>query len=117
MIMLHRHAARITAKLVEKKLGKKGSVTINKKRLIKKPDLSSLSKDGIEDIVKNEYVVTLGDLVRRRLPYGWSKDLGIGRLEDISQIAAKTLAWSEQRRQLEVKGYLEENSKYFLTFK
>lgn len=116
MIMLHRHAARMTAKLVEKKLGKNSSSAKKVKNdVIKKLNVESLSKEDIESLAKTEHVITLTDLVRRRLPYGWNSELGIDGLEGISKIAAKALGWTEERRQREYKEYLEEVHTHFFS--
>ena len=117
MIMLHRHAARRTAKLVEKKLGKKSVAKKNRNKVIHKPDLTSLNEEMIESLAKKEHVVTLADLMRRRLPHGWSSDLGISKLDEISAIAARALHWSEDRRKQECEAYVEEVSTHFLTIK
>ncbi|MEC9483053.1 MAG: FAD-dependent oxidoreductase [Halomonas sp.] len=117
MIMLHRHAARRTVKLIEKKLGRKRleNYIRHESRVIHKPDLASLDEGVIENISKNEHVVTLADLIRRRLPHGWSRDLGVNSLEEISSIAAKALHWSEERRKQECAAYREEIATNFLT--
>lgn len=119
MIMLHRHAARKAAKLVEKKLGKNRAAEDRraKSKVILKPSLLNLSNKEIEEIIETEYVVTLTDLMRRRLPYGLGRSLGVEKLEEISQVTAKALSWTEERRQLEIKKYHEENSTCFLAFK
>ncbi|MFC7091635.1 FAD-dependent oxidoreductase [Halomonas salifodinae] len=119
MIMLHRHAARMTVKFVEKKLGKVRERKDEKikKATIKKPDFASFDDEKIGSLAREEHVVTLTDLLRRRLPYGWGSDLGVNRLEEISKIAAKAIGWTEARRKHECEEYLKEVSSHFLTIR
>lgn len=95
-IMLHRHAARLVAKAVEARLGKRGRAP---KGLLagKAIDLADLDR-----IIAGEHVVRLADLIRRRLRDGLDPDLGRGRAEELSRIAATRLGWSEARRQEEL---------------
>ena len=102
-IMLHRHAGRLLAKAVEKRLGKRKPAP---KGLLKG---TQIHLDDIERIIATEHVVRLVDLIRRRLPDGLNPDLGRDRAEALSHQAAKVLAWSEQRR-LDELAYFEANT-------
>ena len=102
-IMLHRHAARLLAKAVEKKLGKRNQAPIG---LI---NGTRINLDEIESIIQNEYVVRLVDLMRRRLRDGLNPDLGFNRAEELSFSAAQILGWSEEQRQQEL-AFFKENT-------
>ena len=101
--MLHRHAARLLAKAVEKKLGKRNQAPIG---LI---NGTRINLDEIESIIQNEHVVRLVDLMRRRLRDGLNPDLGFNRAEELSFSAAQILGWSEEQRQQEL-AFFKENT-------
>ncbi len=103
-IMLHRHAGRLAARAVEKRLGKRGAG----------PSGSiPLGPPDVTDILRDEHVVRLGDLVRRRLPNGLDPDLGRDGIEDLSHTAAAALGWSETRRAAEVAEFLADTAKIY----
>lgn len=99
-IMMHRHAARLAARSIERFLGKRGAPP---KGMHGGAD--SLNSGNIEQIVRNEHVVRLADLIRRRLSDGLSPSLGRERAEELSRIAAQVLGWSESRRQEELRHF------------
>ncbi|MEF9602774.1 FAD-dependent oxidoreductase, partial [Paracoccus sp. PXZ] len=106
-IMLHRHAARKVARKVEKRLGKRGSEPTG---AIPAPETHD---DGIGQMAAREHGVRLSDLIRRRLPDGLEPDLGRGRAEELSRIAAASLGWSEARRQDELRHFEEDTARVY----
>jgi len=104
-IMMHRHAGRLAAKCVEKTLGKR-----------KAPPNGMLPAKGngdISEIMRNEHVVRLVDLVRRRLPAGLDPSLGRDQVETLSYIAAAAAGWSEARRQDELRYFEQDTSRVY----
>ncbi|NMG46142.1 FAD-dependent oxidoreductase [Aromatoleum toluvorans] len=97
-IMMHRHAGRLAAKSIERFLGKRGAPP---KGMLNRVSVS----ENLEQIVKHEHVVRLGDLIRRRLSDGLNPSLGRERAEELSHIAAGVLGWSESRRQEELRHF------------
>lgn len=106
-IMLHRHAARLIARAVEVRLGKRGKAP---KGMIER---ERIDHEDIARIVGREHVVRLVDLVRRRLPCGLDPDLGRERVEQLSQLAAAAMGWSEARRQEELKYFEEDTARVY----
>lgn len=106
-IMLHRHAARLIARGVEARVGKRGKAPegmLERERI---------DPDDIARIARSEHVVRLVDLVRRRLPWGLDPDLGRERVEALSQRAAAALGWSEGRRQDELQHFEEDTARVY----
>lgn len=104
-IMMHRHAGRLAAGLVEKRLGRRGA-----------PPKGILHRDlgsDISRIVQEEHVVRLVDLIRRRLPEGLNPSLGRDQAEQISHVAAAAAGWSEARRRDELKHFEEETARVY----
>lgn len=105
-IMLHRHAGRLAAKMVERRLGKRGAPTGGR--------IDALSGvtgfEGIGQMLAGEHVVRLSDLIRRRLPEGLITDLGRSRAEELSRIAAASLGWTEERRLQELRDFEDETA-------
>lgn len=108
-IMMHRHAGRLAAKAVEKYLGKRGTAP---RGMLIKPRETTHAED-IAQIVRHEHVVSLTDLVRRRLPYGLNSSLGRDQAEHLSHIAATTLSWSEERRLQELQRFEKETNQVY----
>ncbi|MFK0309887.1 FAD-dependent oxidoreductase [Pseudomonas sp. NPDC090233] len=106
-IMLHRHAARVIARGVEARLGKRGQ---GPKGMIER---EAIEGDDIARIIAREHVVRLVDLVRRRLPWGLDPDLGRERVEQLSYRAAAVMGWSEARRQEELKHFEEDTARVY----
>ncbi|AUA33504.1 MULTISPECIES: FAD-dependent oxidoreductase [Pseudomonas] len=106
-IMLHRHAGRLIAKAVESRLGKRNAAP---KGLLAgtKVDVSN-----VDEVLRNEHVVRLSDLVRRRLPCGLEPDLGRSKAEELSVKAAKILGWSEERRLEELAAFEADTAKVY----
>lgn len=104
-IMMHRHAGRLAAQCVEKTLGKRGEPP--------KGILPRRANMDIPAIVREEHVVRLVDLIRRRLKDGLDPDLGRSRAEEISHIAASAAGWSEERRQEELRHFEEDTSRVY----
>lgn len=103
-IMLHRHAARMAARAVEKRLGRRGAAA---KGIIQHPQAD------VARILRTEHVTHLDDLIRRRLPDGLDPDLGRARAEELSHMAAKALGWSEDRRQRELTRFQQETDRIY----
>ncbi|MFT3691306.1 FAD-dependent oxidoreductase [Paenirhodobacter sp.] len=103
-IMLHRHAARKVARAVEDRLGKRGP---EPRGVIPVPE------EDIGQRLAREPVVRLADLIRRRLPDGLDPDLGRSRAEDLSQIAAAALGWSETRRPEELRHFEADTARVY----
>ncbi|QFY63066.1 FAD-dependent oxidoreductase (plasmid) [Rhizobium grahamii] len=104
-IMMHRHAGRLAARLVEKRLGRR-----------KAPPKGMLRADGesdIREIVLKEHVVRLVDLIRRRLAVGLDPSLGRDQAEELSHVAAAAAGWSEARRQEELRHFEEDTSRVY----
>ncbi|MBO9112698.1 MULTISPECIES: FAD-dependent oxidoreductase [Rhizobium/Agrobacterium group] len=104
-IMMHRHAGRLAAQCVENKLGRRGE-----------PPRGILPRGVDKDIaaiVRNEHVVRLVDLIRRRLKDGLDPSLGRSRAEEISVIAAEAAGWSEERRLLELRHFEEDTLRVY----
>ncbi len=108
-IMMHRHAGRLAAQAVEKHLGKRGTAP---KGMIAKPR-EAFSDNDIAQIALSEHVVSLSDLIRRRLPYGLNDSLGCNQAEYLSHLAANALGWSEDRRLLELLRFEEETRRVY----
>lgn len=108
-IMMHRHAGRLAAQSIEKHLGKRGAAPQG--MLIKEKEV--LNDDDIAQIVLTEHVVSLSDLVRRRLPYGLNDSLGRDQAEHLSRIAATVLNWSEERRIQELQRFEKETNQVY----
>ncbi|MCU7220586.1 MULTISPECIES: FAD-dependent oxidoreductase [Pseudomonas] len=106
-IMLHRHAARVIARAVERRLGKRGAAP---KGMLERERVAA---DDIARLVAREHVVRLVDLVRRRLPWGLDPDLGRQRVEQLSQGMAAALGWSEVRRQEELRYFEEDTARVY----
>ncbi|MEQ1307178.1 FAD-dependent oxidoreductase [Acinetobacter bereziniae] len=106
-IMLHRHASRLVAQAVELRLGKRGGAPTG---VIKE---NGMVLDDIEKIIREEHVVRLTDLIRRRLQDGLNPDLGCHRAKELSLIAAKVLGWSETRRLMELAYFDEDTQKVY----
>lgn len=104
-IMMHRHAGRLAATSVEKVLGKRGAPP--------KGMLAGHDGADIAQIVKQEHVVRLVDLVRRRLPDGLDPSLGRDRAEELSHIAAAAAGWSDSRRQDELQHFDENTARVY----
>lgn len=104
-IMMHRHAGRLAAKAVERQLGKR--------RKPPKGLLSRPASNRLEVIVRQEHVVRLADLIRRRLPDGLNATLGEDRAEQLSHIAAAAMGWSEQRRQQELAHFHQDTEQVY----
>lgn len=103
-IMLHRHAARMAARAVERRLGRRGAPASG---AIPPPD------GDIARILRAEHVTHLDDLIRRRLPDGLDPDLGRARAEELSHLAATALGWSEDRRQGELARFHRETDRIY----
>ncbi|MFC3628895.1 FAD-dependent oxidoreductase [Paracoccus angustae] len=103
-IMLHRHAARMAARAVERRLGRRGAPAAG---TIPKPD------GDIARILRTEHVTRLDDLIRRRLPCGLDPDGGRGRAEELSRLAAAALGWSEDRRIRELRRFHDETDRIY----
>lgn len=104
-IMMHRHAGRLAARSIEKYLGKRNAPA---RGMLFKPN-NAQNKQEIEHIIQHEHVVRLSDLIRRRLHDGLDPDLGFERAEELSQISADVLGWSETRRHAEL-AFFKENT-------
>ncbi|MGE0280741.1 MAG: glycerol-3-phosphate dehydrogenase/oxidase [Rhizobiaceae bacterium] len=70
--------------------------------------LPAYSSDEIEWLIENEHVVRLADLVLRRLTIAFSGELSLAAIEELSQVAARRLAWDEARRRAEVADLLDQ---------
>ncbi|MGN7870872.1 FAD-dependent oxidoreductase [Paracoccus sp. 22332] len=103
-IMLHRHAARMAARAVERRLGRRGAPAGG---AIPAPD------GDIARILRTEHVTHLDDLIRRRLPLGLDPDLGRDSAEEISRAAAAALGWSEERRRAELERFHQETDRIY----
>ncbi|MGE8058879.1 FAD-dependent oxidoreductase [Pseudomonas sp. NPDC089547] len=106
-IMLHRHAARVIARGVEARLGKRGKAP---EGMLERGRVDS---DDIAAVVRREHVVRLVDVVRRRLPWGLDPDLGRERVEQLSHKVAAALDWSEARRQVELQHFEEDTARVY----
>lgn len=113
MIMLHRHAGRLVARRVARRLGA-GHRRTSKEDDSMRRTVNTFTKTDIDRIARTEHVVTLSDLMQRRLPFGWNADLGKSWVEEVSRIAAEALGWSEERRQGECKVYDDYVSDHFI---
>ncbi|WP_321945300.1 FAD-dependent oxidoreductase [Paraburkholderia sp. J10-1] len=105
-IMMHRHAGRLAAKSVERHLGKRHAPP---KGMLVSPGRPT-SAENVVQILKQEHVVRLVDLIRRRLPDGLNPSLGRDRAEELSSVAATILGWSESRRQEELRHFESDTS-------
>lgn len=105
-IMLHRHAGRLAAKAVERRLGKRGAPP---RGMVDAPSGIARS-EGIGQMAATEHVVRLSDLIRRRLSDGLNTDLGRNRAEELSRIAAAGLGWTEVRRLQEMRDFEDETA-------
>lgn len=108
-IMMHRHAGRLAAQAIEKRLGKRGPAP---QGMLMKPRVTC-NDDDIAHIALTEHVVSLSDLVRRRLPYGLNDSLGRDQVERLSHLTADALGWSEERRRQELQLFEKETSQVY----
>lgn len=104
-IMMHRHAARLAANVVEEQLGKRNPSPTG---FIRTSD-----ELNIKDIMRTEHVVRLVDLIRRRLSLGLNPELGRDVAKEISHLAAAAAGWSEARRLEELRHFEEDTSKVY----
>ena len=74
---------------------------------------NGIDLDDIEKLIREEHVVRLTDLIRRRLQGGLNPDLGYHRAKELSLIAAKVLGWSETRRLMELAYFDEDTQKVY----
>ncbi|HYQ55204.1 MAG TPA: FAD-dependent oxidoreductase [Pseudomonas sp.] len=108
-IMLHRHAARMIAKAVESRLGKRGTAP---QGMIKH---NMLESNSVRDVILHEHVVRLSDLIRRRLPHGLDESMGRDQAEDLSKAMAEVLGWSESRRLDELSHFEADTRRVYAT--
>lgn len=108
-IMMHRHAGRLAAQAVEKRLGRRGPPAQGMRAGV----CEAGSDEDIARIAAAEHVVRLSDLIRRRLPDGLNPSLGRDRAEHLSRIAAASLGWSELRRARELQQFEEETLRVY----
>lgn len=106
-IMLHRHAARVIAKAVEARLGKRGAAP---RGMVEREPIDT---GDIGRIIEKEHVVRLTDLLRRRLPEGLDPDLGRDQAEGLSRTLAAALGWSESRREEELRHFEEDTARVY----
>ena len=108
-IMVHRHAGREIAKRVKKRLHPTGTPqALSYAARLMPADIrteSGVSEAEILHAVRTEHVVTLTDLIMRRLPTGWKPDMGFDDVERICTIAATELNWSPARQKQECEAY------------
>lgn len=108
-IMVHRHAGREVAKRVQKRLRPTGTPqALSYSARLMPEDIrteSGVSEAEILHAVRTEHVVTLADLILRRLPTGWKPDMGFEEAERICAIAATVLNWSPDRQKQECEAY------------
>nr|WP_254456397.1 glycerol-3-phosphate dehydrogenase/oxidase [Paeniglutamicibacter quisquiliarum] len=57
--------------------------------------------------VREEFAVTLTDIVARRLLLAWSDDAGLQSLEAVAELAATELKWDRQQTTTEIEAYRE----------
>jgi glycerol-3-phosphate dehydrogenase len=55
--------------------------------------------------VREEFALTLVDIVARRMLLSWSEDAGLNAIEAVAEVAARELQWDEQRVHQEVEAY------------
>lgn len=103
-IMLHRYAARLAARAVERRLGRRDRAP---QGVILKPPQPE-TPTALAQAIRAEHVTCLGDLLRRRLPLGLDPDLGLDQAEALSHVAAGALGWSETRRAEELRRFADE---------
>ncbi|WP_349974993.1 FAD-dependent oxidoreductase [Pseudomonas sp. WHRI 8519] len=109
-IMMHRHAGRLAATSVEKSLGKRNAAP---KGMLVGPSIAQNDEDIIR-IIKTEHVVTLTDLIRRRLPEGLNPStLGRDKAQHLSKIAANTLGWTEEKREQELQRFVSDTARIY----
>jgi glycerol-3-phosphate dehydrogenase len=111
-IMVHRHAGRLAARVVEKQLGRRGPPAQGMRFSAR----NAQSDEDVSRIVATEHVVRLTDLIRRRLPDGLNPSLGRDRAEHLSHVAARTLGWTEAGRLRELRAFEEETSRIYRRF-
>jgi glycerol-3-phosphate dehydrogenase len=63
--------------------------------------------------VKNEKARTLNDIIIRRTSIGTHEDLGYNCVEDIAEIAAEVLDWSDEKKMIEINSFKESVRYYF----
>ncbi|MDF1749934.1 MAG: FAD-dependent oxidoreductase, partial [Alphaproteobacteria bacterium] len=108
-IMVHRQAGREVAKLVRKRLTPSGSPQpLSYSAKLAPQDIrteTGVSEAEILYAARTEHVVTLADLMQRRLQTGWQPDMGFDQAERICAIAATVLDWSPARQKQECEAY------------
>jgi glycerol-3-phosphate dehydrogenase len=68
--------------------------------------LPAYSEREIEFLVRTEHVVTLADLVLRRLAIPLTGELSLSALHELGRLAARVLKWDDIRREREIKDLL-----------
>lgn len=71
------------------------------------PRLPARSQTHVADAAQGEHVVTLADLLFRRLGWGWSKTMGVEQARQAANDIAPILGWDRQRIDQEVQTYLD----------
>lgn len=108
-IMTHRHAGRSVAAMIAHRLPPSGSPRTLSYAATLMPEAirtdSGLSAAEIRHAAAHEEVVTLADLVLRRLSAGWRPDMGLADLDRICAEAAPVLGWDERRQAAEKATY------------
>ncbi|MGX5849197.1 FAD-dependent oxidoreductase [Mesorhizobium sp. PL10] len=115
-IMVNRHAARLVRGAISQRIrpSRTPLPDASMRRRGRTFGNLDISEGLVSEIVRTEHVVSLSDLVRRRLPHGWEPDLGLSVIEKVSRYAAQVLSWTEERRQAECQAYREECAEHFM---
>ena len=114
-IMLHRHAGRQLAAAVGQRLRPSGTPRPLSYAAAPQPDLRNspaLSENlpdvklaHLQEAARSEHPQTLVDLLFRRVPVGWTAEMGLSAAQRAADTVAPILGWSPERKADEVARY------------
>jgi glycerol-3-phosphate dehydrogenase len=105
LLMTHRDAGRRLTAAVRRRLAPSGPEKPIDYRARLVPGGEALSRESVAWCAANEQVETLSDLLRRRLPLGWTEDLGLSSAGEAAALCRDALGWSATRAGQEVAAY------------
>jgi glycerol-3-phosphate dehydrogenase len=105
LLMTHRDAGRRLTAAVRRRIAPSGPQTAIDYGARLVPNGESLNRESVSWSAANEQVRTLSDLLRGRLPLGWTDDLGLSSAEEAAALCRETLGWSGARADAEVAAY------------
>lgn len=108
LLMSHREAGRKLTQAVSNRIKPSGPQKPLDYAAKLLPAGTGNDRDGIAWSAANEQVRTLADLMRGRLPFGWTEDLGLAAAEGASELCRDALGWSAAETREQVLAYRRE---------